>query len=255
PEDVNSSDLWPHFAHFGRVGEVYIPAKVDKQGRRFGFVKFREVRDATELLRSISNIWVGSFKLRVNISKFSRRRGSIQKEEAQKEGGGGQREGGGGRLVQGGRSFKVAVSEDVVGGVVEGLSNVPVANRDAAEVVWEVEVEEERLAKLEGAYVGYLVEEKDVVSIQNNLRMDGFHCIKVSAMGYLTILLWSEQANEVKEMVETVGWWCSLFEKVVPWSPELVTNHREAWLRCYGVPIHAWGVDLFRAMAFKFGMF
>jgi hypothetical protein len=37
-------------------GEVYILNKVDKQGKRFGFVKFREVRDAIELLRMLSNI-------------------------------------------------------------------------------------------------------------------------------------------------------------------------------------------------------
>jgi hypothetical protein len=61
--------------------------------------------------------------------------------------------------------------------------------------------------------------------------------------------------EEVKEMVETVGWWGSLFEKVVPWSPELVSNKRVAWLRCFGVPPHAWGADLFRSLAFKFGRF
>ncbi|MCI85033.1 hypothetical protein A2U01_0106311 [Trifolium medium] len=34
-----------------------------------------------------------------------------------------------------------------------------------AEVVWEVEVEEERVANLEGAFVGYLVEDKDVQAL------------------------------------------------------------------------------------------
>jgi hypothetical protein len=55
--------------------------------------------------------------------------------------------------------------------------------------------------------------------------------------------------------VESVGWWCSLLERVVPWSPVLISNHRATWLRCYEVPLHAWGVDLFRALAFKFGRF
>jgi hypothetical protein len=74
-------------------------------------------------------------------------------------------------------------------------------------------------------------------------------------MGYRKILLWSEKKDEVKEMFETVGWLCSLFEKVVPWSPELISNDRVTWLRCFGVPQHAWGVDLFRALAFKYGRF
>jgi hypothetical protein len=60
-EDVKEVDLWPRFARYGRVGEVYIPNKVDKEGRQFGFVKCRDVKDATELLRSISDIWFGSF--------------------------------------------------------------------------------------------------------------------------------------------------------------------------------------------------
>ncbi|MCI53565.1 hypothetical protein A2U01_0074812, partial [Trifolium medium] len=56
----------------GRVGEVYVPKKLDKQGRRFGFVKFREVRDGGELLSQLGHIWLGTYKLRVNLSRFNR---------------------------------------------------------------------------------------------------------------------------------------------------------------------------------------
>jgi hypothetical protein len=30
PADISAADLWPKFAHFGRVGEVYIPERLDK---------------------------------------------------------------------------------------------------------------------------------------------------------------------------------------------------------------------------------
>ncbi|GAU42410.1 hypothetical protein TSUD_324650 [Trifolium subterraneum] len=123
------------------------------------------------------------------------------------------------------------------------------------EVVWEVEVDDEVLTKLEGAYVGYLADGKEAISIQNRFRMGGFQSLKICALGYRMILLWSDKVGEVKEVIESVGWWCSLFEKVVPWSPTLVSNQRVTWLRCYGVPVHAWGLDLFRALAFKFGRF
>ncbi|MCI01200.1 RNA-binding protein 25-like, partial [Trifolium medium] len=43
PEDCSSKEIWVTFAKFGRVGDVYIPKKVDKWGRRFGFVKYREL--------------------------------------------------------------------------------------------------------------------------------------------------------------------------------------------------------------------
>jgi hypothetical protein len=119
----------------------------------------------------------------------------------------------------------------------------------------EVEVEDEVLAKLCGAYVGYLVEDKEAISIQNQFRMDGFHNLKICSQGYLKILLWSDKVGEVKEVVGSVRWWCSLFERIVPWSSLLVSDQRVTWLRCFGVPIHAWGFDLFRDLAFKFGRF
>jgi hypothetical protein len=45
PEDLKSGDLWEVFAKFGHVVDVYIPFKVDKRGKRFGFVKFKDVLD------------------------------------------------------------------------------------------------------------------------------------------------------------------------------------------------------------------
>ncbi|GAU09987.1 hypothetical protein TSUD_393040 [Trifolium subterraneum] len=254
PDDIKAVDLWPRFARFGRVGEVYIPSKVDKQGRRFGFVKFREVKEASELLRRLSNIWIGTFKLRINLSKFVRRAEATQWEEGHREGNGGQR-------VRDGKSFKVALAgeKEVDAGVVVGTSaqggQLKKVVASESEVVWEVEAEEERMASLVGAFVGFLVEDKDAQSLQNNFRMSGFHSLKVTVMGFKQVLLWSDKADEVKEVVETVGWWCSLFEKLVPWSPDLISNHRVIWLGCFGVPIHAWGVDLFRALAFKYGRF
>lgn len=122
-------------------------------------------------------------------------------------------------------------------------------------MVWEVDVEEERVTNLEGAYIGFLVEDIEVQSIQNNFRMSGFHSLKVIVMGHMPVLLWSDKADEVKEVVEIARWCCSLFQSVAPWSPELDSNHRVTWLRCYGVPTHAWGIDLFGALAFKNGRF
>jgi hypothetical protein len=74
--------------------------------------------------------------------------------------------------------------------------------------------------------VGYLVEDKEVISIQNQFRMDGLHNLKVYSLGYLKILLWSAKVGEVKEVLESEGW-------------SLVSDQRVTWLRCFGVPHHA----------------
>ncbi|KAK2420192.1 zinc finger CCCH domain-containing protein [Trifolium repens] len=252
PEEVKEEDLWKRFARYGRVGEVYIPKKVDKQGRRFGFVKYRDVKDSTEavdLLRSISDIWFGSFKLRVNRSRFQKNSHNELKQTQviSKR-----------SIVSGegvvGNSYKGAL----VGTSKAAISEIPVpvvVSTPKQQIVWEVEVEEEVLAKLGEAYVGYLTEDREAGTLQNQLRMDGFHNLKVCSLGFAKIVLWSDKAGEVKELVETVGWWCSLFERLVPWSPLLTSNNRAIWIRCFGIPLHAWGTDLFRALAFKFGRF
>jgi hypothetical protein len=46
-------------------------------------------------------------------------------------------------------------------------------------MVWEVEVETEALAKLIGAFVGFLSEPKERHVIQQIFFMDGYHNIKV----------------------------------------------------------------------------
>jgi hypothetical protein len=57
----------------GKLGiEVYIPAKRDKFNRRFGFARFVEVEDAQWLLEQIEDTWFGLYKLRANLSRFSR---------------------------------------------------------------------------------------------------------------------------------------------------------------------------------------
>jgi hypothetical protein len=154
------------------------------------------------------------------------------------------------------RSFKDALAEEVqvVDRKAKSIQAVSI-DQPRQEVVWEVEVEEEVLAKLGGAYVGYLSEDKKANTIQNHFRMDGYINLKICSLGYRKILLWSDTKGELKEVIESVGWWCSLFERVVPWSPLLVSSNRATWIRVFGVPLHAWGVDLFRAVAFKFGRF
>ncbi|GAU24086.1 hypothetical protein TSUD_388790 [Trifolium subterraneum] len=155
-----------------------------------------------------------------------------------------------------GTSFK-----EVVGGdsfhrsTTEVPSSVPLDGQKPSEVVWEVEVEPESVAKLKGAFVGFLAEHKDPLALQQNFLLDGYQNIKVSPLGHLKVLLTSAVAGEVKDLVGTVGWWCTWFDRFEEWSPELVSHHRSTWLRCFGVPLHAWGDALFRSIAFKHGVF
>ncbi|GAB4831121.1 hypothetical protein Ancab_005131, partial [Ancistrocladus abbreviatus] len=41
----------------------------NRRGRKFGFVRFLDVMDIEELLQQLRQIWVGSFKLRVDTAR------------------------------------------------------------------------------------------------------------------------------------------------------------------------------------------
>ncbi|WJX64337.1 hypothetical protein P8452_49133 [Trifolium repens] len=256
PVEVTAADLWPKFGRFGRVGEVYIPDRLDKQGRRFGFVKYRDVRDPKEQLGLLVDIWVGSYKLRVNLARFLK--GTLPKEVSKEDV----------------RSGKEVPTTGVGGkaGVVEGksygeaLKVIPVARRSgkdpvvfseevggSAKVTWEVEAE--AINKLKGSFVGVLSEFRNHQAIQRDFVMGGYHMIKVKPLGHMKVLISSEVEGEVKEIVNSVGWWCTCFERFEEWSPNWVLNQRIVWLNCYGVPLHAWGEAIFKTLGFKFGTF
>ncbi|GAU47983.1 hypothetical protein TSUD_272280 [Trifolium subterraneum] len=252
PEDVKMLDLWPKFGRYGRVAEVYIPNKLDKQGRRFGFVRFREVRDVEELLSRISDIWIGTYKLRVNRTRFRRDEARKDQQQPQKKPG---------RVedtlvfheTQQGRSFKDALSSPRAD---KGSKVCPVVvEEERKQVMWEVEVEEDKVALLKSAYVGFLSEAVEVQLLQQYFVMDGYHNVKLTILGHMKVLLSSPHVDEVSDIVRSVGWWSKWFDHFVPWSPASVSHHREVWLSCYGVPLFVWGVSLFKSIAFKFGTF
>ncbi|GAU49890.1 hypothetical protein TSUD_133660 [Trifolium subterraneum] len=72
PQYEDVAGLRKLFCSFGSVADVFIPSKRTKYDQRFGFVRFRVVPVVDELLLKLQDIWLGTYKLRVNISKFGR---------------------------------------------------------------------------------------------------------------------------------------------------------------------------------------
>jgi RNA recognition motif-containing protein len=51
---------------------VFIPKKVDKWGRKFGFVKFKEVKEVEVMSEKLEDVWWDSYKLRINRARFGK---------------------------------------------------------------------------------------------------------------------------------------------------------------------------------------
>jgi hypothetical protein len=74
-------ELWKLFAKYGRVGEVYIPSKLDKRGNEVGFMKLTEVKSIEALSSKLQEVWIGTYKLRINLSEFGRNHSKTTKAQ------------------------------------------------------------------------------------------------------------------------------------------------------------------------------
>jgi hypothetical protein len=237
PEDATSEDLWKLFLKYGRVGEVFLPRKLDKRGRRFGFVKFKEVLEVDVLSEKLRDVWMGSFKLWVNRSRFGR---SERKEDSNNikstQPAGTKPE-----AFANGNSFRNAL-------VGDGIPRMQAALK--------VPVNESLSKELQGSMVGLLACEKEVHRIQTTLFMEGFQSIKVTNMGGNMALLRSPVEGDVQRLLRSNNECLTYyFSKFKPWNPGLIATQREVWIHVYGIPIHIWGDDLFKMIGNKLGVF
>ncbi|KAL8513572.1 hypothetical protein ACS0TY_012879 [Phlomoides rotata] len=59
--------------------DIFYLKNRDKKGKPFGFVRYSVKLDVNEVLEKLNNIWIGSYKIRVFIPKFSRKEIKNQK--------------------------------------------------------------------------------------------------------------------------------------------------------------------------------
>jgi hypothetical protein len=239
PEDVKVVELWSIFAKHGRVGEVYIPKKRDKRGNRFGFVKFKEVKCVEALSSRLEDTWVGTYKIRINVSRFGRKSSSVPEEQERIPSTLGVPE----DAVRIPMPFKQALLN---GGRNQSKAGVPTV---------EVEVVTDFLKTLEGSFVGWLGNGVEVRALQTKLWLAGFSKVLVVAMGGDLALISHSNGEELHGPFCKKDWWGGLLFDLKRWTPNLVCSKREMWVNMFGVPLHAWGEHSFRALANRCGAF
>ncbi|KAK8466936.1 hypothetical protein PHAVU_008G195442 [Phaseolus vulgaris] len=76
PEHFMERDLWKVFQRWGRVMDVFVSRKLNARNKKFGFVRFQGVKDVLSLERELSALWIGTWKMQVNLPKYKRKDGS-----------------------------------------------------------------------------------------------------------------------------------------------------------------------------------
>lgn len=70
--NLDREALWRLFTKWGKVADLFIPKKRNKEGKAFGFIRYQGVQYPQELERRLDQIWIGTFKLRANYIRYRR---------------------------------------------------------------------------------------------------------------------------------------------------------------------------------------
>lgn len=81
PGECSLPRLRTKFEEVGKVVDLFLPKKLDKAGKPFGFVRFADYYDEDDILRALNNVWIESYKIRAFPPKYDRKNLVNKKQE------------------------------------------------------------------------------------------------------------------------------------------------------------------------------
>ena len=267
PKDISYRSLRHGFEVCGIMEDIYLAKKRNVNGAVFGFVRYSNVKDLDKLLKAVNNIWFGDFKVVAKVSAYDRyghKRGEGREcGEGEKTKEGEKRNIVGGIVVEGEKRNVVGLSG---GGILYGQGNSVVLGAKAVEPEKTVVVESEKdvgaayqvfvpkylssVNDLSWATKGVVVSvlNGEVIPVLQRRIFDaGFDSLVIIPMGADKVFLRSLDDSDVSVLFSKApDFFANFFSKPVRWSKDVLVRERGAWVRIYGVPLHAWNYDFFK---------
>ncbi|KAL8527603.1 hypothetical protein ACS0TY_005457 [Phlomoides rotata] len=247
PATCSSNILIGKFREIAVVRDLFIPNRLDKNGKAFGFVRFGGNINISQVERDLNNIWFGPYKLRANISKFAR---NVAKNDRKVDGGtltGSNRLGTMGAVREEKKSYLQAICANG-GGKINKLSSLEDKDKFVGLSYKSSEEDREFLSR---CFSGQLKVEFTWMDIHDAIHEAGegrFH-IKYRGGDLVFIQPYDDQRVD-REDLEAISNW---FEYLEPWCENDVHNIRVVWTQWFGIPMHAWNKNFFRLISLKFG--
>ncbi|GKV04348.1 hypothetical protein SLEP1_g16510 [Rubroshorea leprosula] len=239
----------------GRVLEIDCPAKRDRMGRLFGFVWFLDVRNEGELERRLNEVRVGNQVLQANKPRYTKwdRQNNLFPRTHFEDGNWRQQSiNGNDRRPSYAEVVKTTTSRMEERPINErrkvGIAQRYGSNNDSIygnqQREWKPKHQHHHWSGME---LNFDLEE--YVWLEKWV----FFC-NIRPMGGRLVLLEGKDHEDLKELVDTgTDWLGNWFEDVKPWTPTLVATERFAWIRCQGLPMHAWKLETFQTFGRLWG--
>ena len=273
PDNISYTSLRQGFEVCGIMEDVYLARKRNVNGAKFGFVCFSKVKDIDKLLKAVNNVLFGDFKVVAKVSSFDRY-GNKREAVREKEDRGNRNEGDTinvekEEITLEGEKSKLVGLEIVEGDTGNINLNKGVNVADVRKVTEDMPAVLMRKVEVGGSNIGHVVQSKQVyvpkyhsaatdVSwaakglvatvlngdaipvLQRRIFDAGFANLALIPLGANYVFLKTLDDGDVGNLLsDAAEFFDNFFLKPIPWTKEMVIRERGAWVRIYGVPLHA----------------
>ncbi|MFS7979722.1 putative RNA recognition motif domain, nucleotide-binding alpha-beta plait domain superfamily [Helianthus anomalus] len=263
PEGCTPWELKCGIAGCGEISGTYVARKRDKEGNRFGFASFIDVKDKAELLKLLRGVSLGGCKLKVNIARFALENGS----------GNGINSGGNARSnpergrddVKSGNLFPDGNNRattfrdfrsyrDVLG---KGREKEDGSLNGVAQESGKQVVAPDRTNAMQDlkrvAVIGRTVDLETLVDLDRLLRIAKVTYGKIQYLGGLSVLISFREEPASRLFLESKDLWGPWFSKLSVWEGQSLPFEKVAWLRVIGLPLHLLDRDIIKSVGESFG--
>ncbi|KAK7251758.1 hypothetical protein RIF29_35233 [Crotalaria pallida] len=117
-----------------------------------------------------------------------------------------------------------------------------------------INIPDAELEWISKGFVGRVEDYEKAWRIQDIMQEEGITTIKAIPMGDQMVLLLPMEGENLQDLIQEVGDNLGQhFEYIKSWSEDMVAGNKLAWIRCAGIPPHAWNEMFFKAITGPFG--
>ncbi|CAL0310563.1 unnamed protein product [Lupinus luteus] len=255
PADHGAKEMWEIFQKWGKVVDVVIPLRLDKYGKKFGLVRFQDVKNSKQMVEKLDRIWIDLYKIWVNLPKFQRGQVVSRIQSSDKPG-----KDVGKKLtfkLRDGRNFAEVVKNGPHNPATSNPTNAPeeIVN-PSKESDFVFNTAEETPLWLRNSYIGLIPDQVDIGELKEKLLLDGFYSVHLIQLGGRTALLRVEEDGEMEALLhDERAWFENKFVSIRKWKPMDIAMDRFFSIRCFGILLHVWEEEFFEKIALQFGKF